>query len=56
MLQRRGISSNLYLGVDRGQEQWLQAHDWLLCGHQFVTGEPQHERFTAIAVFTGDHL
>ena len=51
MLQRRGLPSALYLGVDHGQEQWLEAHAWLCCRGEFVTGEPQHERFKVIAAF-----
>jgi hypothetical protein len=54
MLQRRGLPSTLYLGVDRGQEEWLQAHAWLRCGDAFVTGEPQHERFKVIGAFIED--
>jgi hypothetical protein len=51
MLRRRGLPSTLFLGVDRGQERWLEAHAWLRCRAQFVTGEPQHERFKVIAAF-----
>jgi hypothetical protein len=51
MLRRRGLPGTLYLGVDRGQERWLEAHAWLRCGGQFVTGEPLHERFKVIAAF-----
>ena len=54
MLQRRGLPSALYLGVDHGQEKWLEAHAWLRCGSEFVTGEPQHERFKVLVVFTED--
>lgn len=56
MLQRRGLPSTLYLGVSRGQENWLEAHAWLRCGDEFVTGERQHARFKVIAAFTEDPL
>ena len=58
MLQRRGLPSTLYLGVERGsdEEKWLEAHAWLRCGGDFVTGERQHERFRVLAAFTGDRL
>ena len=56
MLQRRGLVSTLYLGVDHGQEKWLEAHAWLCCGAEFITGERQHERFKIIASFTEDWL
>ncbi len=54
MLERRGLPSTFYMGVDRGPEEWLQAHAWLRCGDAFVTGEPQHERFKVIAAFIED--
>jgi hypothetical protein len=54
MLQRRGLPSTLYLGVDRGQEKWLEAHAWLRCGDEILTGEPEHARFKVIAAFTED--
>jgi len=56
MLQRRGLPTVLYLGIDRGpdDETWLEAHAWLLCGTDFVTGEPQHERFKVLAAFSED--
>jgi len=56
MLQRRGLPSTLYLGVSHGQENWLEAHAWLRCGAEFVTGEQQHARFKVIAAFTEDPL
>jgi hypothetical protein len=56
MLQRRGLPTVLYLGIDRGsgEENWLVAHAWLLCGTDFVTGEPQHERFQVLTAFSED--
>jgi len=58
MLRRRSLPSTLYLGVNRvhGGEKWLEAHAWLRCGGEFVTGEPQHERFKVLATFTEDRL
>ncbi len=56
MLQRRGLPSTLYLGVDRvyDGEKWLEAHAWLRCGTDIITGEQQHERFKVLAAFTED--
>ena len=56
MLQRRGLPSVLYLGVDRGggEKEWLEAHAWLRCGDDFVTGEQQHGRFKVLATFSED--
>jgi hypothetical protein len=58
MLQRRGLASTLYLGVDHGrsEEKWLEAHAWLRCGTDFVTGERHHERFKVLAAFTEDWI
>ncbi len=54
MLQRRGITSTLYLGVDHGGTKWLEAHAWLRYGEVMVTGGPGHERFKIISTFTED--
>ncbi len=54
MLQRRRLPSVFYLGVDHGDESWLDAHAWLCCGAAFVTGEGNHERFKILAAFTED--
>jgi hypothetical protein len=54
MLQRRRLPSILYLGVDHGEEKWLEAHAWLGCGTEIITGEPQHKRFKIIAAFRED--
>jgi len=54
MLRRRRLPSVLYLGVDHGDESWLDAHAWLRCGTAFVTGEPEHERFKILATFSED--
>ena len=42
MLQRRGLPSTLYMGVERvhSGEKWLEAHAWLRCGSDIITGEP----------------
>jgi hypothetical protein len=54
MLNRRRLPSVLFLGVDHGQENWLDAHAWLRCGNEFVTGEQEHERFTVLGAFSED--
>ncbi len=58
MLQRRGLPSTLYLGVERvyDGEKWLEAHAWLRCGTDIITGESQHERFKVLAAFTEDRI
>jgi hypothetical protein len=56
MLKRRGVLSTLYLGVERVHEgeKWLEAHAWLRCGTDIITGDPHHERFKVLAAFTED--
>jgi hypothetical protein len=51
MLQRSGLPGRLYLGVDHGKENWLDAHAWLSCGTEIITGEAEHDRFKVIAAF-----
>ena len=52
MLQRRGYSSTLYLGVTRCPKEGLRAHAWLRCGDLILTGEEGREEFTVVARFT----
>jgi hypothetical protein len=49
MLQRRRISSTLYLGVAKRDARRLDAHAWLRCGDAFVTGENGWQHFTVVA-------
>jgi hypothetical protein len=58
MLQRRSLPSTLFLGVERvhSGEKWLEAHAWLRCGTDIITGEQQHERFKVLAAFTEERL
>lgn len=56
MLQRRRVSSTLYLGVARTNDQQLEAHAWLQCGPHVLTGGKGRHKFTVIATFTERHL
>jgi hypothetical protein len=53
MLQRRGIPSTLYLGVtkDADDPKHLDAHAWLQCGDEILTGRRGHQRFRVISTF-----
>ena len=51
MLKRRAVSSTLYLGLAKDEEQKLEAHAWLRYGRMILTGGPHHERFTVVATF-----
>lgn len=50
MLSRRGLPSTLYLGVRRGQGA-LEAHAWLRCGAEFVTGDDAMTGFTPVCCY-----
>jgi len=54
MLKRRGMPSTVYLGVDRGRRDWLDAHAWLRSGEVVLTGGPGRRRFKTIGMFGGD--
>ena len=38
MLNRRNISSTLYLGVNKDSNEKMVAHSWIRCGKMYVTG------------------
>jgi Transglutaminase-like superfamily len=42
MLVRRGITSQIRLGVAKNSPDILSAHAWLECGGMIVTGEGKH--------------
>ena len=56
MLQQRGIAGAFFLGAATGSEgekqQTLDAHAWLKCNDNFITGESGHERFTIVTSFS----
>ena len=53
MLQRRGISSTLYLGVRKSKDAPadLEAHAWVKCGDHILTGKHQQQEFTIVSHF-----
>jgi len=51
MLRRRGLPSTLYLGLAKGSEAGLEAHAWLRCGSQILTGNELLEQYTVVAQF-----
>ena len=51
MLRRRHLASTLYLGLAKDPSEALQAHAWLRCGAEIITGKAGHERFTVISSF-----
>ncbi len=56
MLRRRRLPGTLYLGVapvPAGGRPKIDAHAWVRCGPDLLTGAAGHERFTVVASFAG---
>ncbi|OMF35932.1 stage V sporulation protein S [Paenibacillus sp. FSL H8-0548] len=51
MLERRNISSTLYLGTCKDECGKLIAHAWLRSGSQYITGAEEMDRFTVTGMF-----
>jgi hypothetical protein len=51
MLNRRKLSSTLYLGVNKAKDNSMQAHAWLRCGQLIVTGGYNKKEFKEVARF-----
>jgi hypothetical protein len=54
MLARRGVSSQIRLGVAKSSPERLDGHAWLECGDMIVTGEGEHRSYTAMPVGEND--
>ncbi len=50
MLARRGVSSQIRLGVAKSSPERLDGHAWLESGDMIVTGEGEHRSYTAMPV------
>jgi hypothetical protein len=55
MLKRRKISSTLYFGLHK-EEQQLMAHAWVRSGNKIISGKLGYERFTPLAWFASHNL
>ena len=51
MLQRRGLSSRLYLGTRKDETGKLTAHAWLQAGDEILIGGAGHDTFTVLGTF-----
>jgi len=56
MLNKRKISSTVYLGLTKNKEKKLKAHAWLRCGSEIITGDSEREGFTVVAKFANNPL
>jgi hypothetical protein len=52
MLDRRGISSTLYLGLSKKDDRQLIAHAWLRSGNIIVTGGNHIQHYTTVMFFS----
>jgi len=48
VLQRRGQTSTMHIGVLRNHDGTLVGHAWLVCGDQVVTGGVALERYSVL--------
>ncbi|WP_404405953.1 lasso peptide biosynthesis B2 protein [Jeotgalibacillus malaysiensis] len=51
MLSRRKISSTLYLGTGKDEEEQFAAHAWLRSGPFIITGAKGRKRYTVVGMF-----
>lgn len=56
MLRRRKIPSTLYLGLAKNDSEQMQAHAWLRCGEEIITGKAGHEQYSVISTFAETDL
>ena len=54
MLNKRKISSTVYLGLTKNKERKLKAHAWLRCGREIITGNDELGNFTVVAKFANN--
>ena len=52
MLKRRGLSCTIYFGVTSGDFRIKEAHAWIRCGEQIITGGGGLERYPIIFRFS----
>jgi hypothetical protein len=45
MLARRGVSSQIRLGIAKNSPDILKGHAWLECGDKIITGEGEHRNY-----------
>lgn len=50
MLKSKGISTTIYLGVRKSEDE-MKAHAWLRCGEYYVTGGAISDQYIVVAKF-----
>ena len=51
LLRRLGLPGTIYLGIKKEAGK-LEAHAWLMCGNQFISGKEGHKKFTIVQVIS----
>lgn len=51
MLKEKGISSTIYLGVKKDENNKMLAHAWVRCGEYILTGGSNKHEYTVVAKF-----
>ena len=51
MLKEQGVSTTLYLGVKKDENNQMIAHAWTRCGNYFVTGGSNRHGYAVVAKF-----
>ena len=56
LLAERLIPGAIYIGAAAGEGAGrdIDAHAWLMCGNDFITGQAGHQRYTVVATFVFD--
>jgi hypothetical protein len=52
MLRRCRLPGTLYLGVAKSGDDTMQAHAWLRCGDDVLTGDAGHRRFAVVLAYS----
>jgi hypothetical protein len=56
MLSRRGVSTEVHIGVSRGVEDNFEAHAWLGLDGRIVLGHPEEDRYTPLVALAAGEL
>lgn len=51
MMKKRKISTTLYLGVKKDDENQLIAHAWIRCGTFYITGGAIRQKYSVVAKY-----
>lgn len=52
LMKENGISTTVYLGVKKGENNEMLAHAWSRCGEYFLTGGANRLEYTVVAKFS----